>query len=66
MITQNIQLTGLTCEACVKMVQKRLRRLPQVQDVVVTVSGQAMIVADQEFTPDAIRQALADTPYQLA
>ncbi|HBE90534.1 MAG: hypothetical protein A3E37_05675 [Candidatus Andersenbacteria bacterium RIFCSPHIGHO2_12_FULL_46_9] len=66
MITQNIQLTGLTCEACVKMVQKRLRRLPNVQDVDVKVDGQTIIVADQEFKPDVIKQALADTPYQLA
>lgn len=66
MITQNIQLTGLTCEACVKMVQKRLRRLPQVHDVVVNADGQTQLMAEQEFAPETIRQALAGTPYQLS
>ena len=63
---QNIQLTGLTCEACVKMVQKRLWRLPKVHNVVVNADGQTQLLAEQEFSPEAIRQALAGTPYQLS
>ena len=48
------------------MVQKRLWRLPKVHNVVVNADGQTQLLAEQEFSPEAIRQALAGTPYQLS
>ncbi len=66
MSTQNIQLKGLTCSACVKLAQKRLQHLPQVSFVEVNITGQTKIVAERDIPPDEIRQTLAGTPYQLA
>lgn len=63
---ENIQLTGITCEACVKLIQRRLQRLPQIKEVVVERSGQTRIVADRAVAAEEIGQALAGTPYQVA
>lgn len=64
--TQNIQLKGLTCGACVKLAQKRLQRLPQVRQVSVYIDGQATLVVDRDIPRNEIIQILVGTPYQLA
>lgn len=65
MDTQHVKLNGLTCEACVKLIQRRLQRLPQIKEVAVELSGQTRIVAEYEVTVEEIEQVLAGTPYQV-
>ena len=66
MQAQRIQLTGLTCGACVKLVERRLQRLPDVVETKVALDGAVEVVARREILPAEVQQVLADTPYNLA
>ena len=62
---QKIKISGLTCEACQKLITKRLTKVTGVENVTVALSGQADIVAQREITNQEIMQALEGTKYQL-
>lgn len=66
MYTQTIRLSGLTCSACKKLIEKRIGLLPGVTKVDVTVSsGEATVVSDKEMANSPIQEALKDTPYRV-
>ncbi len=54
------------CQACEKVVTKRLATLPGVQEVTVDVAnGTASVRSEQDLTPDSITGALQDTHYTV-
>lgn len=64
MNTQTFTLTGLTCQACKKITEKRIGSLPGVTHVEVTVAnGQAVIESENPITRVQINGVLSDTPY---
>lgn len=66
MKTTSFQLTGLTCPACIKLVEKRLEKIKGVTDMKIELNGQSEISADKEITIDEIKSALADTQFKVA
>lgn len=64
-IITNIQLSGLTCPACQKLVSKRIKSIEDVEDVNVELSGKTEIRAGREISKDEIRKILEDTSYTL-
>ncbi len=66
MITSTFQLTGLTCGACVKLIQKKLGRIPEVQNVQADLTGAVTVSADREVSKEEISSALSGTSYLLA
>jgi copper chaperone CopZ len=61
----NFKLTGLDCEACVKLSAKVIGRLSGVSEVAIDrASGQAVITADRPISLADINQALIGTDYQ--
>lgn len=61
-----IKLSGLTCPACKKIIEKRLVALPNVNQVEVNLASQeAKIDADRDIQLLEIKEILKDTPYQV-
>ncbi len=66
MQTQTFRITGLTCQACKKITEKRIGGLPGVTNVEVTVeSGQAVIESEHSITRVQINEVLKDTSYVI-
>ena len=61
-----ITLTGLTCSACKKVVEKRLQKIEGVQTVVVDLgTSQATINASRDVSTQEMQHALEDTLYKV-
>ena len=59
-----VQLAGLTCTACQKVIEKRLGKISGVSAVSVELeNGNTAITADRMITPDEIKKALEGTKY---
>lgn len=64
-MTQKITLTGLTCEACQKLLSKRIGRIDGVESVNVQLNGKTEIVAKRNITESEINNVLEGTKYTL-
>jgi len=65
-ISSIFHLAGLTCEACEKLVTKKLNGINGVTEVSVSSkTGTAKILADHSLTPTEITTALKTTHYSL-
>lgn len=61
-----VRLSGLTCHACQKLVEKFLKRIEGVKTVIVDLdSGKTSIIANRVIAIREIEQALANTAYQI-
>lgn len=60
-----LTLTGLTCAACQKLIQKRILKIEGVNDVVVELSGQTSIKASRKITSGEVADVLKDTKYAV-
>lgn len=64
MTTQTFILTGLTCQACKKISEKRIGSLPGVSRVEVTISdGKTIVESENPITKSQINEVLKDTSY---
>lgn len=67
MSTTIYQVSGMTCEHCVRAVSTEVGALPGVRDVAVDLATGAVTVAsDQPLDPEAVRAAVDEAGYQLA
>lgn len=64
-MTQKITLAGLTCEACQKLITKRIGRIDGVESVIVQMNGQTEIVAKRNVAKSEITSVLEGTKYTL-
>ena len=58
-------LTGLTCDACLKLVRKRLGKIADIQEIQVDLTGAVSIAATRDISKAEVEAALAGTPYSL-
>ncbi len=68
MITKQITLTGLTCGACAKVSEMKLKKISGVTEVHITQQGsegQGTISADREVNLEELQDALAGTGYKV-
>jgi len=62
----NFKISGLTCEACVKLITSRVKKITGVQDVTIDLkTGDAHVSSSDEINLDQIKQSLANTTYQV-
>lgn len=66
MTTSHFNLAGLTCEACVRLIQKRLGKIEGVQSVSVDATGAATVSAVREISNEEVKTALAGTSYSIS
>jgi copper chaperone CopZ len=65
-MTKTIKLSGLTCPACKKLIEKRIATISGVRSVeVVLNSGDTTIQADRDIQLSKIKEVLKNTPYQI-
>lgn len=61
--TVTLQITGMTCQHCVKHTREALEKIPGVESVDVTLEpGQAVITGDTRI--EALIQAVKDAGYE--
>jgi copper chaperone CopZ len=61
----NFKLTGLSCEACVKLSAKRIERLAGVSGVAIDRdTGQTEVTAERPINLKEVNEALSGTDYQ--
>ncbi len=66
MIQTQAKITGMTCGACKKIVERRLSKIADVQSVDVAIeTGKTLIEASRTINPQEITQSLAGTDYQV-
>lgn len=65
METTILLLSGLTCSACQKLIQKRILRIDGVQDVSVELAGETIIKAERKIAPNEVVYVLKDTKYKV-
>jgi copper chaperone CopZ len=66
-VTTELTITGMTCNGCVRHVDKALRAVPGVTAVeVVLVEHRARIVHDATAQPVALIAAIEEAGYQAA
>lgn len=68
MTTTTINVSGMTCQGCVRSVTKVLQALPGVKDVAVSLErGQAIVTHDTDRPGLAsLRQAVEEAGYDVA
>ena len=65
MHNSQFKLTGLTCDACLRLVRKRLGKIADIQGIQVDLTGAVSIEAGRDVSRSEIETALAGTPYSL-
>jgi copper chaperone CopZ len=65
MKSYQFSLQGLTCEACVKLVKKRLEKISGVTEVEVDLQGNLTIKSERDLEKANLMIALKDTDYKV-
>lgn len=64
--TLKFSVTSITCEACLKLIKRRVNTIEGVMDLNLSPSGEATITARREIDISEIRKALEGTDYRVA
>ncbi|OGG03838.1 hypothetical protein A2W14_04825 [Candidatus Gottesmanbacteria bacterium RBG_16_37_8] len=64
-ITTNFSVSGITCEACLKLIKRRVGVIAGVKDINVSLSGNASVIADRTIEIIEITKALEGTDYKV-
>ncbi|MBI5452025.1 heavy-metal-associated domain-containing protein [Candidatus Gottesmanbacteria bacterium] len=62
---QTIQILGLTCSACQKLISKKIKTIADVEAVTVELSGATAIKAQREISENEIKKVLTGTHYTV-
>lgn len=62
---QSITISGMTCDACAKLIIRRFMKVPDVLSVRVTLDGQAHVEASREIEKEEFTRALEGLPYNI-
>ena len=65
MKTTQFKLSGLSCEACTKIIKKRVGKLPDISEINVDIQGNLEIKADRDLDKKEVITALRDTDYKV-
>lgn len=61
------EVRGMTCNSCVRHVERALRDVPGVEDVTIRLSpGQATIIHDPVASESALRLAITEAGYEAS
>lgn len=63
----SIKISGITCDACVRLIKKKVGKLIGVTDVIIkNNNGDTTIVSTKELKVSDISTALSDMPYTIS
>ncbi len=64
--TLNLKISGITCEACIRLIRKKVGKITGVKDVVIkNNNGETMIVSNNELKISDIISSLEGLPYKV-
>lgn len=62
----NVKISGITCEACIKLIKRKVGKLDGVSDVTVKDNnGETTITSIKKLNISDITSALSGLPYQV-
>lgn len=62
----NVKISGITCEACIKLIKKKVGRLDGVSDITIKDNnGKTIITSIKKLNISDIITALSGLPYQV-
>ena len=62
----NVKISGITCEACIRLIKKKVGKLDGVTDVVIKDnSGETTVVSVKKLNVSDIITVLSGLPYQV-
>jgi len=64
-ITTTLNFSGLTCEACAKLLKRRLEKIEGISEANVSEEGTANITSSKELDLNEISESIKDTDYKL-
>jgi copper chaperone CopZ len=64
-MTQKLQLSGLTCPACQKLITKKIMKIAGVKEVHVELNGKTEIGAERNISQEEITKVLEGTEYKI-
>lgn len=65
MFSLNINLSGLKCNACIKLVKSKVGKIDGIKSVEVNLSGETCIISERLVTGDEIKHALSGTDFGI-
>ncbi|KKR33524.1 MAG: Heavy metal translocating P-type ATPase [Candidatus Gottesmanbacteria bacterium GW2011_GWC2_39_8] len=65
MNTLELIITGITCEACIKLIKKRIEKIDGVKDIDIKISGETVISGERNIDLEEIVDVLKDTDYKV-
>lgn len=66
MHTINFKVSGMTCQSCVKLIEKYLGKVNGIHGIAVDLSGNGAVTADREVSKSELQTALADLSYKIS
>lgn len=65
MFNLKVNLSGLKCNACIKLVKSRIGKISGIKNVDVDLSGKVDIVSERIVTKDEIKLILSGTDFEV-
>lgn len=64
-VTTHVTISGITCDACLKLIKRRVSTLTGIHDITVKENGCTTIAANRIVPVEEIQTALKGTHYQV-
>ena len=64
--TLKFSVSGITCDACLKLIKRRVNTIEGVMDLNLDPEGEALLTARREIDISEIRKVLEDTDYRVS
>ena len=64
--TLKFTVAGITCDACLKLIKRRVSTIEGVMDLNLDPGGEALLTARREIDISEIRKILEDTDYRVS
>lgn len=65
MYTLNLKISGIHCDACIKLITKRINSIVGVEKATVELSGQTSISSSRLITKEIVLRALSGMDYKV-
>ena len=66
MFTLNLKISGITCDACIRLITLKVKRIEGVSDICITdKNGDATIASTKPITIDMVKESLKHTTYKI-
>lgn len=63
----SIKISGITCDACVRLIKRKVGKLTGVTDVIIkNNNGDTTIVSNKELEASDVRTVLSGLPYTVS